>query len=127
MVTHAEGRLADAKFNIVAHSMGAYVTYKAMQAESFPAGRLNNVITLAGPLSAPPHYLAMNLQTVLNDITDNFSFTRYKNTAFFNFDGGLRDFHVTSLTTSFDKIIERKPKYKDNFFLLSTMQMKNLY
>ena len=88
---------------------------------------LNNIISLAGPFSLPPHFLSMSLDSVLNDIADNFNFTRYENTAYFNFNGGLRDFHVTSSSTPFDKIIARNLSYKDSFFVIATTQMKNLY
>ena len=95
--------------------------------EIFPADNLNSITNLAGPIGRPPHFLSGSLQTVQDDIVENFNFTRYKNTAHFNFDGGLRDFHVTSKNTPFDKIIAMKPKHSDNFLVVSTTQMKNLY
>ena len=69
----------------------------------------------------------MGLDTVLNDILNNHDFKRYKNTAFFNFNGGLRDFLIPSSSTPFDKLIERSPSFQDSFFAVSNMQMKNLY
>ena len=69
----------------------------------------------------------MSLDAALNDIIENFNFTLYENTAHFNFNGGLRDFHVTGSSTPFDKIIEQNPSYKDNFLVVSTSQMKNVY
>ena len=82
------------------------MTYKAMQHKEFPSDRLNNVISLAGPFNLPPHFLSTSLDSMLNDIVTNFNFTRYENTAHFNFNGGLRDFHVTSQTTPYEKILK---------------------
>jgi hypothetical protein len=36
-------------FNIVTHSLGSYVAYKAMAIENFPIAQLKNVISLASP------------------------------------------------------------------------------
>jgi len=49
------------KFNIVTHSMGSYVAYKALQMEVFPADNLNSLTNLAGPIGRPPHFLSGSL------------------------------------------------------------------
>ena len=110
MDTEATEQFKSAKFNIIAHSMGSYTTYKAMQSNSFPADRLNNVILLAAPLNTPPQFLTSSLDSALKDIVAGFDHNRYKNTAHFNFDGGLRDFHVTTSTTPFSRIMAGSKK-----------------
>ena len=54
METEATEAYKNVKFNIIAHSMGSYTTYKAMQDSRFPSDRLGNVFLLAAPLNKPP-------------------------------------------------------------------------
>ena len=110
METEATEAYKNVKFNIIAHSMGSYTTYKAMQDERFPSDRLGNVFLLAAPLNKPPQFLTSSLDSALSDIEAGFDNSRYKHTAHFNFEGGLRDFHVTTSTTSFTRIMSGSKK-----------------
>ena len=85
------------------------------------------MVLLAAPLNTPPQKLTTSLNSALTEIISGYDHNRYKNTAHFNFEGGLRDFHVTSSTASFTRLMAGSKKKRDNYLLVPTTDMKNVY
>ena len=77
--------------NLVTHSLGSYVAYKAMDLELFPVNHLKNVISLASPNIEAPHQITADLTDTLIEIRNQ---TLPDHVAYFHFDGGVRDFFV---------------------------------
>ena len=79
--------------NFVTHSLGSYVAYKAIAQENFPADKLRNVISLASPNHEAPQFLTADLTSTLKAIKKDQK-TVLEHVAYFDFDGGVRDFFV---------------------------------
>jgi hypothetical protein len=78
-------------FNIITHSLGAYVAYLAMGYHDFPSGKMLNLFNLAAPLEQAPQQVSPDLEQTLQSIRENYDHEKFSNVAQFNFNGGLRD------------------------------------
>ena len=102
--------------NIVTHSLGSYVAYKALDQEQFPIAQLKNVISLASPNVAAPQQITQDLVETLRDIKKQ---ELPEHVAYFHFDGGVRDFFVGQASA---KPVTLSP----TSIVLPTEQIKNV-
>ncbi len=111
------------EFNIVTHSLGSYVARLAMQESMFPSQKLMNVFSLASPHNKAPQNINSDLTQLLEKIS---SYSNPDQVAFFEFDGGLRDFFVgDSLANKFISKNAKDPA-RDRIGVFQLEQMKNL-
>ena len=54
--------------NLVTHSLGSYVAYKALDHDQFPIAKLKNVISLASPNTYAPQEITADLTSSLEEI-----------------------------------------------------------